>query len=253
MAWTLGLSAAATGGAAALFAWVGARLWRRATEDAGDRGALRSFALWWLCVGASTACLAGMLLAGLAAAPSAALVLALRLVSLALLAVGLAGLLNHVAFVYTGRSHAALLGGLYAALGVTAIGLLAAAGPGLLVVSPWSVETLPARDLHPVAVPLVIAGYLVPPVVAAFLYLRLARRAGDAAQRRRILVLGGGILLWAASSLLARASDHDMWQFLTRVALGVLVAVAIAREFAPARDGRSLDDAALQRRIRDLV
>lgn len=253
MAWTLALSAVTTLAAGLLFVRVGLGLRTRATASEGDRRAMRAFAAWWVGVGGSTLAVSGMLFAGVAERPSPMLVASLRILSLALLSVGLAGLLSHVLYVRTGRDHTRLIGGAYLVLTALVVGQVLWTQPAAVDVTAWTVEARGARPAHPAVVPVLVFAYLLPPVVAGALYLGLRDRASDEAQRRRITILGGGIAVWTAATLLARASDADLWQFVTRDLLGIGVATLFARAYAPPREQRERDEAALRERARQLV
>lgn len=254
MAWTLAVSAAATLLAGLLFARVGWRLRARAAELSEGRVAMRAFSAWWLGIGASTACVAGMAFVGLGAAPSVALVVALRAASLVLLSIALAGILTHVAYVYTGRDRSRAIAAAYALLALAVVAHLLWSRPVALDVTAWTVETRALREPLPGSTGILIGAYLLPPIVASALYLGLLRRAGDPVQRRRILIVGVGIFAWVFASLLARASDAPLWQFVTRVALGTAVALSVERAYSlPPPSARAGADDGLRTRILQLV
>lgn len=253
MPWTLALSAAATFVGAVLFIRVGALLRARSFDAEHDQRAMRAFALWWAGIGASTLFLSAMLVAGLAPSPSAGLVAGLRIGSMAALSAALAGLLSHLVYVYTGRDRSVAISLAYSALFAALTGLILWSRPASVDVTGWTVEAVGARPAHPLVIPVVILAYLLPPMVAGGLYLGLLRRAEDATQRRRILVVGVGVLVWTGASLLARASDAALWQLLTRVAIGMVFAVLVARVYAPRSAPHPRGENELLRRVHQLV
>lgn len=254
MAWRLAVSAAAAWLAAALFARIGLAVARRATATGADRAATRWFATWWLAFALSTLAVGGMALAGIADPPSLALVVGLRVASLAFLSVALWGLLSHLVYVRTGRDRSRAIAWGYGALGAGAIAHLLWTRPLSVDITGWTTDFVVGRGNVALSTGLFVLAFLLPPLLAGVAYWRIGARLDDPAQRRRVRTLGGGIALWIFAHLAARIAEDDVWQLLTRTVLGTAVALAIWRELRP----RSLTpptarEDAFRQRVRDLV
>lgn len=260
MAWTHGVVALASVAAGALFVLVGLALRRRVPPSTESRDALVALSVWWLGMGLTTWSNAVLVWAGVQGNLQAAL--AAR--SAGLLAAGAAmwGIITYLAYVYTGRrSASAPAAWAYGALLAVTLAHIWWAGPSVLVVGDWTVDVLPeASSTGSVVAVVLTLAFLLPPVVAGPLFLRLLRRTRDAAQRRRILAVGAGVPLWVLLHLLARLSMADAWQFLTRVVVGVLVALLVAAAYATGPwpsghpgGGEGSRREGLAQRVRDLV
>lgn len=252
MTWTLAFAGVATLAAAGFFVRVGFALRSRRTSRADDERAVRAFSTWWLALGGSTACTAMIDLAATLVPPPTIAVALLRGFSLAFLSVAFWGLLVHVAYVYSGRDASRPLAIVYAALTAAVLAHLVYAEPVGVTVTPWTAEVLAGRPAVAWVTPLFVLAYLFPPLVASIAYARLVPRATDAGQRARLLATGIGLALWLSSYLLARLSDADLWQFVTRVAIGLAVAIAIWRAYFPAPSGVP-PNVALDERLRQLI
>ena len=198
---------------------------RRREVDAESRPASRAFALFWYAIGVH-ALLVGI--ADVAAAletPLEALYPAFRLGLLVLLAAGLGGLTYYLTYLFTGRrgwwKGFAALYGLAAALGAAQI---VRRGESATAVGRWGVDLYAQTGAHPVAYALTALLFLLPPLVGAFLYGRLARALDDPEQRLRVRLVSTAIFVWFLGAILSRLSDHDLWLFLVRPVLGVGVA-----------------------------
>lgn len=254
MAGSLAVAAAATLAAGALFARVGIALWARRHDEAADTRAMRAFAVWWTGLGISTMALGVLDVLAFAPAVPLGLAVAIRIVASTVSAAAIAGLLAHILYLYTGRDHIGAIAAAYAGLAIAAAAFIVWSQPDALAVGTWTVDLRGGRPAARALLLPIYAAYLVPPIVAGGLYLGLVRRATDATQLRRILVVGAGTTVWSASFFLTAVSDADLWQFLTRVLLGVLFAASVTHAYAPPGepDPRWSEDA-LTRRVRELV
>jgi len=202
-------------------------------------------------MGGSTLCVAGMALVGLTPEPSALLVAILRSLSLVLLSIALWGLLSHVLYLYTGRSRERAIGVVYTVLTVAVVAHIAWSRPRSVAITPWTVEVLGAREGLAISTALLVGAYLLPPIAAGIAYLRLIPRVEAATQKRRLRIVGVGIILWISTHLLARASDAALWQFVTRVMVGLAVAGAVWSAYGARRPRPVSSD--LEHRLRQLV
>lgn len=252
MSWTLAFVGLATLAAGLAFARVGWSLRARHSPNHDDERAMRAFSLWWLAMGGSTLCVGAMPLVALAPEPPVLAVALLRAASLVLLSLALWGLLRHVVYLYTGRDASRVVGALYLALTLAVLAHLAWSQPVGVAITGWTVEVAGAREGLAISTALLIGAYLLPPIGAGLAYVRLAPRVEDPTKRRRLRVVGWGIVLWVSTHILARASDAGLWQFVTRVGVGLTVAFAIARVYLgpPTRIEAPAD---VQARLRSLI
>lgn len=260
MGWTHEVAATASVAAGALFVQLGASLLRRVprTGVLESRRALRALGVWWLGIGLTTWANAGMVAAGVVGSVAAALWM--RCVGIASAGAAMWGIVAYLAYVRTGRSRAVAAGWAYGLLVAGVLVHVLRSAPHALLVGDWTVDLRaePTTVGHALDA-LVTIAFLLPPVVAGLLFLRLRDHAVEPAQRRRALVVGTSIPVWVLLHLLARLHDADAWQFLTRVLVGVAVALAVVAAYAtgprpgPPGSGDGAGGAGLVARVRELV
>ncbi len=203
-------------GVAAVYGFVGVRLYRRPIAPAA-RLASTQLALWWGGLGAVTA-LGGIQVAvAVAGAMSFPLALTFYLLSVLLDCAFLWGLVGFLTYVYTGRYHLVALSGFYAWFYVTVLYFVFSKQPHAVAMVGGQVTIEYLSAVAPALTVIVVLGLLGPEIVGAILYLSLLRRTHDAARRYRIWLVGGGILLWFLLDLFVPSSTAN-WT----IARGVL-------------------------------
>lgn len=228
---TLLVSGLAQLAAGAAYVAVARKLLKR--DVGGDaRLASLAFVAWWSALG-SYMLLWGVFtgLAGLDAAGMGAF-LVLRIVSVPLLMVSVAGLTFHVLYLFTGRRGLFLpVAGFYAFCGAAFIALTWLEPPTDLRVGAWTVELT-----RPEGTPLLNALYAaigLPPILASFAYGMLYWRVREPLQKYRVALVSGSIFLWVASGLAARVSSGDFAKFFTLTVLGLCAALAVVLAYYP--------------------
>lgn len=224
--------------AAALFAYVGWRLSRRAIPETA-KSAARGFHVWWLSIGLIWGLegLRGLaFVAGLTDGAGGRLAFALLYYAfLLLLCVGLWGLLTYVVYLYQGRDASRLLAFFYGAYFLVAAGAVAYAQPGMVTAGTWTTTVPYERPLPAWSEALLFLFLLVPQLVGAGSYLLLARRVGSPGHRFRIGVVAGTLLAWIGINLVADLAGwtaEGSWQ-IARRAIGVGAALAILAAYHP--------------------
>lgn len=219
--------------AGAAFIYVG---WRFRRSHAGTRHrlAVEAFSLYWMGVGLYTFLWGGVtdVLASLGYAPFGPFLVA-RHVTMPLVCIALGALMFYFAFLFTGRR-----GWIYAAAAVYGLVLVAsvayvqARDPVGVSVQDWRTDLAYAEPFASPVFSLILLLLVVPPMIGAVAYATLARKATDRAARRRILLVSSAIFLWSGAALLARLSESDLWQLVTRPILGALVAALVLYAYA---------------------
>jgi hypothetical protein len=231
---TLLADAAVDAAVAVVYAAVGVRLTRRQVAPAA-RGPAMGFALWWNGLAATGAMAAVFSLAvGLGVRDLPGL-LALSFLVAVPFTLGLAGLVYHLAFLYTGRKFLWPIVGIYGAYNALQLANLLRATPTTVVVEGWRPHVVldPPTTLAFLVLTLVLL--LAPPLLAVVGYATLYARVDDPTSRYRIALLAGSIFAWLVSVLLisqpalARA---DVWQGATRVVV-LVSALAILAAYHP--------------------
>lgn len=253
MEWSLGVAALASFAAGAVFLRMGWHL----RGDAGpgqDGRALRAWSIWWAGIGAATATVGIRLLLG--AVDRTGAVPLVQTVGIVFTGGAMWGLLAYLGYIYTGRMTVGRIAAWsYGILVTLTVAFIAWAAPHEVVVRSWTVESMSVGAPLGSAMDIILMlAFLVPPIIAGALILRLLPNIQDAAQRRRILAVGIGIPLWILVHVAARVSDADAWQFIARVVLGLAVALTIAWAYGvgPRRPERPVD-AGFEARVRALV
>lgn len=207
----------AAGGA--VFLLVARTVWSRPVSEESQR-ARNAFVTWWAILGGIT--LVGLVLQIPQATQNMDLYLVVLVAMLALLCVGLWGLLFYLAYLFTSRRNLALplaFGyALYFAF-LTAV---------ILNANPLGFEqTATGRELQyenpidesPLYWPVLLL-LVVPPLAAAVGYLSLYWKVDQKVQKRRILLVSSSIIVWFGSSLVGSglgASNNPTWFLVSRV------------------------------------
>jgi hypothetical protein len=184
-------------GAAAIFGYVGYRLFRRNVSP-GVRLASTQLALWWGGLGVSVGVGAVEIVLALAGALSYPAALTAYLVVVLIDCAFLWGLVGFLTFVYTGSYHLYAVTGFYIWFYVTVLYYIFSQHPYAvtLVAGQPTIQYLAAPV--PVLEGILVVGLIFPEVIGGILYLSLLWRTTDTARRYRIALVGGGILLWFA-------------------------------------------------------
>lgn len=250
MEWTLVVAALASFVAGAVFLRMGWRLSGKANAPSGRP--LRPFSVWWLGMGAGTFAYGLRLLAADAGRDTA--VVAFFAAGIAVSGLAIWGLVAYLSYIYTGRRTGGRIAAWFYGLLVPAtLAFIAWAAPHRIEVKAWAVEVESiAAPMGPGMDILLTLAFLVPPIVAGIMILRLLPRSQGRAQRRRILAVGLGIPIWVSVHLVARISEADAWQFFARVVLGVVVAFTIALAYGVGPRPRG-DAEGIQERVLALV
>lgn len=233
MSWTL--AAAAAGGAvsAAVYLGLARLLWGR-PGAADARTATRAFAVYWGMTGTYQALTAAEHALAAAGFVSFDLVLAVRYVGLALATAGVASLLYYFLFLLTGhRAWLPRIAVIYAFVLVLACYQIWSSEPIGVAQTAWSVDLAYARDLNTRLFLPSVAMLLLAPIIGAGWYLTLMRKATSRRQRYRIGAVGAGVGLQLLSFLVARLSSDEVWQLVSRVILGFVVAFLVFTAYAP--------------------
>lgn len=235
---TLWLAAAGDLAVAGVFAYVGMRLGRRHVS-AEAQAASMGFMAWWLSISAIWALDAartGAVAMGIEPGGLAARTLvSLHYATIALLCVGLTGLLAYLAFLYTGRAFVKPIAGFYLSYFAIAAFAVSGARPDAILVGGWGTHVVYAEPLARGEEALFFLFLLVPQLVAAAAYLRLAGHVKTATQRYRIAVVAVTLIVWIGGNLVgdvARWTYVDAWEISRRV-LGLVAALAIFAAYQP--------------------
>ncbi|MBA2666308.1 MAG: hypothetical protein H0U69_04655 [Trueperaceae bacterium] len=215
--------------AAAVFTLLGVVLLRRSVADDAARFASVMFALWWFGLGVSKF-VAGLRIALQVPDVPLSLLVGLSFVSSSAVAIGLAGLLCHLIYLFTGRT--ALLWpviGFYALLCGWIISSSSVWNPVGVEISAWGAEfayAQPYTMAYRLVVLLVIVGPQVLAVAALFV---MAARLPSSAGRFRTIVVAASVAIYIVDALIAPAypADSAIWQIVHHmipigVGLGVL-------------------------------
>ncbi len=206
--------------------------------------ASRMFTAWWFGLAGLTAvsgfAISGGLLGALAAVagpsavtPSAATFFVVAWLFLSCIA--LWGLLGYLSFLFRGRSHAAAIGGAYAALFIAFSRVALWESPQGIEASQFGVRIV---NLNPVPTPVLILLLLLlilPQIGGAAAYASLYRRVQDPAARYRVGLVSTSLLVWLTLSLLASALGVETTPagLVALRVLALLSATAILLAYSP--------------------
>ncbi len=225
------LSAALSVASAAMFFLVARTVWVRPVSQESQL-ARNAFVLWWAILGAVT--LVGIVLQLPDVHIGVTGFLTFTVVALALLCVGLWGLLYYLLFLFTNRRGLALplaLGYIVYFAFLTAF--ILAGGPHHIEQTKWGPQL---ESDHPIdSGPVYWAAILLlilPPFLAAAGYLSLYWKVDQPVQKRRILLVSMSILVWFGSSLITSGSgtsQSDVGQIVSRlIGLGAAATIYYA-------------------------
>lgn len=214
---------------ATLFLLVGRAVYRRPVSSESVR-ARNAFVLWWATLGLVT--LIGLVLQAPGFPATVAAFLAVTFVTLALLCVGLWGLLFYLLFLFTSRKDLAVP----LAIGyVLYFGFLAyfivAGDPSSVESTKWGqrLEYADPIDSGPVYWAAILL-LILPPFLAAGAYLSLYWKVDQPTQKRRILLVSLSILVWFGSALVGTGAGSeggpDWWRITSRL-IGLAAAATI--------------------------
>lgn len=195
------------------------------------RAASLSLALWWGMLGAYLLVQGALTIVASFGALTSDAYFASRILAIPLLCGGVAALVHHLTYLYTGNRK--LSNAL--ALVYVPIALLFAyatwTAPHQLTVSSWIVElddSSPAYKLTYLLVGL-------PPIVASIAYYALLRRIQDPVRRYRVRLVSLTIAAYIGSGLVARLGASDLFKFVTLVGFGLAAAIMVLLAYRPPR------------------
>lgn len=210
------------------FAFVARAVSHRLATDA-RRLARRAHAAWWLCLGAYLVLQGALTILAGAGRVSLDTYLASRILAIPLLCGAVWGLTFYLAFLYTGRTGAALPLAVLYAVAAAAFYYATFSVPQTLSVRTWLIEVDDSGALYRIVYALVG----LPPILASLAYFALLRRAREPEQRYRIALLGGSILAYLGGGLAARLFADDTVIFVTLVVFGLGAAAASLAAYHP--------------------
>lgn len=190
--------------------------------------ARNAFVLWWSTLGLVT--LISLVLQAPGFPATVPMFLMVTMVTLALLCVGLWGLLFYLLFLFTSRRGIALPLALAYVLYFAFLAYFIVAGdPASVESTKWGQELEYADPIE--SGPIYWAAVLLlilPPFLAAGGYLSLYWKADQPVQKRRILLVSLSILVWFGSALVGTGADEDsgVWRIVSRL-IGLAAAATI--------------------------
>lgn len=225
-----------------LYLYTGGRLLGR-NVSVEARGALQSFSLWWLAIGASSLLGALQIWLYLSDKLPIWIYAANTQVAIMLIVAALYGLLDYLVYLYTGTAKWRMpLAVLYFVVWVLLVGLIERAGtPDRLTDNGWNIVAEPQLQLGGVATIIFVLFLLGPQLAGAIGYARLYKKVETRTSRYRIVLVAGSIIVWFGSSLIASAlgaaSDVDLstlaaWQIGSRM-IGIAAALALYFAYFP--------------------
>lgn len=214
--------------------------------------ARNAFVTWWAILGGIT--LVGLLLQVPGVAQDIDLYVAMLVGILALLCVGLWGLLFYLLYLFTSRRNLAVpLAVAYALYFALLTAVILNANP-IGFTETEAGRTLQYErplDASPLYWPVVLL-LVLPPLVAAIGYLSLYWKVDQRVQKRRILLVSSSIIVWFGSSLVGSGlgiSDDATWGLVSRtISLAAAVTIYYAyRGLKPAKPRAANDTATVGR------
>ena len=211
---------------ATLFLLVGRAVYLRPVSTESVR-ARNAFVLWWSTLGLVT--VIGLVLQAPGFPLTVSAFLTVTIVILALLCVGLWGLLFYLLFLFTNRRDLAVPLAIGYVLYFAFLTYFIMAGdPTSVESTKWGHEIEYADPIE--SGPVYWAAILLlilPPFLAAGGYLSLYWKADQPVQKRRILLVSMSILVWFGSALVSTgAGESDAWRIVSRL-IGLAAAATI--------------------------
>lgn len=246
--------------AGAVFVVVGLRFVPRPTSDA-SRLANQAFMVYWIASGVYTAIAGATDIAAAAGYTPYLAFLALRYLTLPILCMAVGSLTFYFAYLFSGR-----VGWIWPLMAFFATVLMALTYhvrdrvPVGVVVGNWRVDIEYAAPYESTAFKVIVLAIVLPPLVGALAFIRLARRL-EGEERRRVLLVGIAMLTWTLAAVASRLASSDLMQLLTRPVMGIVVAAIVLSAYRAggvrvAPRERASDDArrrALMERVDKLV
>jgi hypothetical protein len=226
----------------AVYLFLGERLATR-TVSANSRLANYQFATFWLGLAFVTAIAAIEDLIAVATTPSLAIVLSATYIEILMLCVVLWALLGYLIFLFTSRQYLVPLTVFYGILYMAFIYLITAADANAVTVTSGSVGLTYAGTISlPLAIVLV-AGLLIPELVAAVLYFTLVFRTKDRTVRYRITLVSWSLIATFSLSFvnIGAALGGSLAAQIVGRSVGIFAAIVILLAYYPPQ--------ALQRRF----
>lgn len=213
---------------AAMFFLVARTVWIRPVSQESQR-ARNAFVLWWAILGGVT--IVGIVVQLPGVPITVPGYLAFTVVALALICVGLWGLLYYLLFLFTNRRNLALplaLGYIVYFAFLTAF--ILSGNPTSIEHTKWGpqLEYEDQVDSGPIYWAAILL-LILPPFLAAAGYLSLYWKVDNPVQKRRILMVSMSILVWFGSSLLSSGAgegEADWWRLASRL-IGLAAATTI--------------------------
>jgi hypothetical protein len=201
---------------------------------AAARPANVMFALWWYCIGLQQFISASRTAIWAIDLPLS-LHVGLSFVGFAATAIGLAGLLVYLIYVFTGRSVVLWpLVTFYALYFGYFVTLVAELEPTAVVAEAWSVSYAYAAEPSAAFVVSFLAVLLGPQLVAGVGLVVLALVIPPSAARVRVVAVAAGVLLWFGAIVLGAAADlsSTAWDLATRL-IPLAVGVGLLLVYRP--------------------
>lgn len=190
--------------------------------------AMQLLAVWWLGLAVFAVAGASMDLTFALGVSQLTVLVAFHFARIASLCIGLWGLMFYVAYVFTGRRKLlAPLAGLFSLYYAALVFFLTLGEPYGVATAPFPRLELAQPILDAVSIGVLA---IIPPLVAALVYLLLFRRASELSQRVRIVLVSVGTILWFLGALAREAEVADLW---VPLVLGLLAAWSVLWAYAP--------------------
>lgn len=174
-----------------------------------NAASLRLFRVWWFSIGTNklVAVIAG--LGGAYGVIGAPAYLAALHVNFPILALSLGSLMGYLLFLLRGRTFGVAVGVAYALYYLVLEYNFVAASPTGFAVGAWRTYHVSAGASPPLTGALVLAGLVLPQVVASVALMLHVPRAADRDVRYRLVLVASSILLWTASVLFVAWPTFD--------------------------------------------
>lgn len=224
---------------ALLYLYVGLVVSKRPTTTPDGTSANRSFAIWWGALAATTLLGALRDLIGAFEVTHRAPHTILTYLTLPILTAALWGLVDYLAYLYTGsKAVRRVVLGIHLLIGAFLFGLIVYLNPVSVELDTWNARTVYEHEMTGPLLGLVIAAILGPVLLASVAYFTLAFRTEDQAARARIFTVSGAFIFWFGGSALGAATGLNAWAYwpIASRAFGIIAALLILYAFKRPRD-----------------
>lgn len=192
----------------------------RGDRKGAERGAALAFRTWWTGIGAALAMEGLVTLLAAAGTLPVTMLVSVRYAGIVLVGAGFWGLTYYVSYLWMGRAGLRVpLAVLFGVLALALVLLVATHGPRGVDAREWAVLIAFETPLRTPLYALIVAGFVLPPVVACVGYLSLWTKTSHRAQRYRIALVSLSVILYLVVGLVARLATSDRLLF-ANVALG---------------------------------